>query len=323
MLHQLPTTTHKATPELLVIADLQAHSTVYGWLFAAEVSMRKATTGRMYLELKLRDSRGNEITARHFDLSRSEVHMPQEGKVVLIEGFVEMYRNALQMKLSRVETDETISADLFMVSTRCPIVQLEADFEHLIDKVDHAGLCELLRRCFTPEIMDKFRRWPAAVRHHGAVVGGLLEHTVNVTTIAELIAHLYPCNHDLVLVGALLHDIGKLEELEDTIGSGYTTTGRMVGHIILGMQYVQRQAESVATVDDGIRDDLLHIILAHHTKEFGSPVNPATIEALIVHQADLAEARLTGYLEHCQRTVGPDGWTSFSPSLGGQVRTPQ
>ncbi len=322
MLHQLPAKTHKASPELLLIADLQINSTVYGWLFAAEVSMRKAATGRMYLELKLRDSRGNEITARQFDLSRSEAQMPQEGKVVLIEGLVETYRNALQMKLSRVETDETIPTDLFIVSTRCPIVQLEADFEHLIDKVDHPGLRELLRHCFTPEIMENFRRWPAAMRHHGAVVGGLLEHTVNVTTIAELIAHLYPCNHDLVLAGALLHDIGKLEELEDTIGSGYTATGRMIGHIILGMQYVQRQTENVVEMDEEMRHDLLHIILAHHTKEFGSPVNPATIEALIVHQADLAEARLTGYLEHCQRTVGPDGWTSFSPTFGGQVRTP-
>jgi 3'-5' exoribonuclease len=284
--------------------------------------MRKATTGKMYLELKLRDQRGNEITARHFDPSRSEAQLPQEGKVVLLEGFVETYRNALQMKLSRVETDETVAADLFIVSTRCPIIQLEADFEHLIDKVDHPGLRELLRSCFTPEVMERFRRWPAAVRHHGAVVGGLLEHTVNVTTIAELTAHLYPCNHDLVLAGALLHDIGKLEELEDTIGSGYTAAGRMVGHIILGMQYVQRQAEGVSSVDEGMSEDLLHIILAHHTKEFGSPVNPVTIEALIVHQADLTEARLTGYLEHCQRAGGSNGWTTFSPSFGGQLRTP-
>lgn len=322
MLHQFPAKIHKGTPELLVIADLRANSTVYGWLLATEVSMRKATTGKMYLEVKLRDQRGNEITARHFDLSRPEVHMPQEGKVVLIEGLIEMYRNALQMKLSRIETDETMAADLFMVGTRCPIVQLEADFEHLIDKIDHEGLRELVQRCFPAAIMERFRRWPAAMRHHGAVVGGLLEHTVNVTTIAELIAHLYPCNHDMVLVGALLHDVGKLEELEDTIGSGYTPSGRMLGHIILGMQYVQKQAEGVAEVDTEMRNDLLHIILAHHTKEFGSPVNPATIEALIVHQADMAESRLTGYLEHCQRTVGPNGWTTFSPAFGGQVRTP-
>jgi 3'-5' exoribonuclease len=71
-----------------------------------------------------------------------------------------------------------------------------------------------------------------------------------------------------------------------------------------------------------MREDLLHIILAHHTKEFGSPVNPVTIEALIVHQADMTEARLTGYLEHCQRAGGSNGWTTFSPSFGGQLRTP-
>ena len=322
MLHQLPTRLPKATPELLIIADLKGNSSVYGWLFAAEVSTRKATTGKMYLELKLRDQRGNEITARHFDPPRSEAQMPQEGKVVLLEGIVETYRNALQMKLSRVETDETIPSDLFIVGTRCPIIQLEADFEHLIDKVDHPGLRELLRHCFTPQLMQRFRRWPAAVRHHGAVVGGLLEHTMNVTSIAELTAHLYPCNHDLVLAGALLHDIGKLEELEETIGAGYTAAGRMVGHIILGMQFVQRQAEGVSSVDEGMREDLLHIILAHHTKEFGSPVNPVTFEALIVHQADMTEARLTGYLEHCQRAGGSNGWTTFSPSFGGQLRTP-
>ncbi|TMC91837.1 MAG: HD domain-containing protein, partial [Chloroflexi bacterium] len=166
----------------------------------------------------------------------------------------------------------------------------------------------------------RFRRWPAAVRHHGAVVGGLLEHTVNVTTIAELTARLYPCDHDLVLAGALLHDIGKLEELEGQVGAGFTPHGRMVGHIVLGMYYVQEQAQQVAALEEGKMDDLLHIILAHHTKEYGSPVNPATIEALIVHQADLAEAHLTGFLEHCQKSCSSNGWTSFSPIYGGQLR---
>jgi 3'-5' exoribonuclease len=94
----------------------------------------------------------------------------------------------------------------------------------------------------------------------------------------------------------------------------------MVGHIVLGMYYVQEQAQQVAALEEGKMDDLLHIILAHHTKEYGSPVNPATIEALIVHQADLAEAHLTGFLEHCQKSCSSNGWTSFSPIYGGQLR---
>lgn len=309
-------------PELLVISELRVSATIFGWLFAAEVIQRKTNTGKLFLDLRLRDQRGSEIIARYFDPPRLTSLFPREGQVVLLEGAVEEYRNQVQIKLLRVQPDESIPASLFTQGTRCSIAQLEADFQHLIDKVDDLPTCQLLACCFTSEVMERFRRWPAAVRHHGAVVGGLLEHTVNVTTIAELTAHLYPCNHDLVLAGALLHDIGKLEELEEQIGGGFTVSGRMVGHIILGMQYVQKQAAQVPTLPLTRLDDLLHIILAHHTKEFGSPVNPATIEALIVHQADLAEAKLTGFLEHCQRSFGADGWTSFNALYGGQLRVP-
>src|SRR5439155_584076 len=108
---------------------------------------------------------------------RMETLTLQEGKVILVEGIVEEYRNQIQIKLIRAQADETISSDLFTLGTRCSIVQLEADFQHLIDKVDHPELSKLLHGCFPPEVMERFRRWPAAVRHHGAVIGGLLEHT--------------------------------------------------------------------------------------------------------------------------------------------------
>ena len=318
-------TAHKQqelVPELLVISELRVNTAIFGWLFATEVIQRKTNAGKLFLDLKLRDQRGSEILARYFDPPRQASLFPREGQVVLLEGMVEEYRNQIQVKVIRTQPDETISIDLFTQGTRCSVAQLEADFQHLIEKIDDADIRKLLLCCFTDEVMNRFRRWPAAVRHHGAVVGGLLEHTVNVATIAELIAHLYPCNHDMVVAGALLHDIGKLEELEEQIGGGFTVSGRMVGHIILGMQYVEKQATLLPSLEKAQLDDLLHIILAHHTKEYGSPVNPATIEALIVHQADLAEAQLTGFLEHCQRSFGADGWTSFNSLYGGQLRVP-
>ena len=322
MLYQASQKRQDIAPELLVINELRVNSTIFGWLFAAGVISRKTNTGKPFLDLRLRDQRGSEIIARYFDPPRMETLALQEGKVILVEGIVEEYRNQIQIKVIRAQTDETVSPDLFTLGTRCSIVQLEADFQRLIEKVDHPELTKLVHCCFSPEVMQRFRRWPAAVRHHGAVIGGLLEHTVNVTTIAELIAHLYPCNHDLVIAGALLHDIGKLDELEEQIGVGFTPSGRMVGHIVLGVQYVQEKARQVPELEKAMLDDLLHIILAHHTKELGSPVNPATIEALIVHQADLAEAHLTGFLEHCQRASGADGWTSYSAIYGGQLRVP-
>jgi 3'-5' exoribonuclease len=133
---------------------------------------------------------------------------------------------------------------------------------------------------------------------------------------------IYPCNPDLVIAGALLHDIGKLEELEEQVGLGFTSDGRMFGHIVRGMQHVQEQALNIGKLDDATRYDLLHIILAHHSKEFGSPVSPVSIEALIVHLADRTEASLTGFIEHCEHTTGPDGWSSYSAKYGGQLRMP-
>ncbi len=320
MLDQLIQTTK---PELLIINELQVNSTVRGWLFAVEVQTRTAKNGNSYLHLKLRDQRGSEITALLFDPPHIETLIPQGGKVLLLEGLVEEYRNQVQVKLVSAKTDESVSVDLFILSTRRPLGELEADFRQLIDKVEHPGLSELLHSCFTLEVMSRFHRWPAAVSHHGAVVGGLLEHTVNVTIIAEHLAKLYPCNQDLVLAGALLHDIGKLEELEEQIGAGFTPMGRMVGHIVLGMQHVQEHTQQIAKLDEAMSNDLLHIILAHHgTKEFGSPVCPATIEALIVHQSDTAEAKLTGFLDHCERNASADGWTAYNANFGGQVRLP-
>ena len=238
--------------------------------------------------------------------------MPQAGKVVLIKGLIEEYQNNIQIKLTHAELDETAPLDLFVISTRHNLDELEDQFWVLMNKVQHPGLQALLHECFTNDVIEQFRRWPAAVRHHGAVVGGLLEHTVNVSLITQFLTILYSCNHELALAGALLHDIGKLQELEEQPGRGFTPDGTMFGHIFLGTQYVEQHAKHVAEMDEATRLDLLHIILAHHgTKEFGSPVYPATIEALIVHLADMTEAKLTGFLDHCDRTSTPDGWSSL------------
>lgn len=323
MIDQLVQRGTTLTPEPLLISELQVRATIYGWLLAVEVQTRPAKNGKLFRQLKLRDQRGNEIKAYQFDLPRIETLSPQAGKVVLLEGVVEEYHNETQIKLMLAELDESTSPDLFVVGTRHRIELLDDQFHELMIKVCHPGLRTLLHDCFTVQVMERFRRWPAAVRHHGAVVGGLLEHTVNVTLIADRLTQLYASNQNLVLAGALLHDIGKLEELEEQVGVGFTPAGRMFGHIILGTQYVQEHARHVPELEEATCQDLLHIILAHHgTQEFGSPVCPATIEALIVHQADTTEAKLTGFLDHCDRTSNSEGWSSYSSAFGGHIRVP-
>jgi 3'-5' exoribonuclease len=323
MVDQLVHRSSALMPEPVLISELQVNAEVRGWLLAEEVLNRTAKNGKQYRQLKLRDQRGNEITARQFDLPHREINVPQAGKVVLIEGLIQEFQNNIQIKLTRVEPDETAPLELFIVGTRQNKDQLEDQFWKLMKKVQHPGLQTLLHDCFTTDVMEQFRRWPAAVRHHGAVVGGLLEHTVNVSLITESLAKLYACNYEIALAGALLHDIGKLQELEEQPGRGFTPAGNMFGHIILGVQYVQQHVMQITEMDEATRLDLLHIILAHHgTKEFGSPVYPATFEALLVHLADMAEAKLTGFLDHCDRTSTPDGWSSYYKDSGGPLRTP-
>jgi 3'-5' exoribonuclease len=299
-------------PESIIISDLVLNTEVGGWLFAEDVQNRTTKKGKQYRQLKLRDQRGNDITARHFDLPQNETNVPQAGKVVLIKGLIEEYQNSIQLKLTHAELDETAPLDAFIIRTRHNLDELEGQFWVLMNSVQHPGLQALLQASFSNEVIEQFRRWPAAVRHHGAVVGGLLEHTVNVSLITQFLTILYSCNQELALAGALLHDIGKLQELEEQPGKGFTPDGTMFGHIFLGTQYVQQHALHVIELDEATRLDLLHIILSHHgTKEFGSPVYPATIEALIVHLADMTEAKLTSFLDHCDRTSTPDGWSSY------------
>jgi 23S rRNA maturation-related 3'-5' exoribonuclease YhaM len=207
-------------PEPIIIRDLVVNTEVCGWLLAEEVQNRTAKNGKQYRQLKLRDLLGNTITARQFDLPQREIHVPQVSNVVLIKGLIEEYQNSMHIKLTRAELDETAPLDLFVMRTRHNIVELEDQFWDLINTVQHPGLQVLLHDCFTNDVIEQFRRWPAAVRHHGAVVGGLFEHTVHVSLITQFLAILYTCNHALAPAGARLHDIGKLQELEEQPGRG-------------------------------------------------------------------------------------------------------
>jgi 3'-5' exoribonuclease len=322
-MEKLTDSTQKDTPVPIKICDLAVNTEVRGWLLAEEVQMRTTKNGKLYRHLRLRDQQGNEILAIQFELPPGEINVPQVGKVVLIEGLAEEYQHKINIKLTKAMLDETAPLDAFLVKARHSIDELEMRFRNLLHTIQHPGLQAILYNCFTNDVLEQFRRWPAAVRHHGAVVGGLLEHTVHVSMITKFLANLYPCNVELALTGALLHDIGKLQELEEQPGKGFTPEGNMFGHIFLGTLYVQQHAEQVSELDEETLLDLLHIILAHlGTKEFGSPVYPATIEALIVHLADMVEAKLTGFLDHCDRTAVSDGWISYNKEFGGPLRLP-
>lgn len=189
----------------------------------------------------------------------------------------------------------------------------------LVAQVGRPPLRELLGEIFSGDRWERFVRNPAAKRFHHAYIGGLLEHTVDVAEAALAIAAISPAaDRDLVIAGALLHDIGKLEEISADIGFSYTDTGHLLGHITAGTLLVERAAAQVQYLSEADRKSLLHIILSHHgEREKGSPVRCATREAVIVHYADELNAVLQQFDETTDKD--PQGW-SFNKMLGNMIR---
>ena len=192
-------------------------------------------------------------------------------------------------------------------------------FLKLVAQISRPPLRELLGEIFSGSRWEQFIRNPAAKRFHHAYIGGLLEHSVDVAEMALAIAATLPAvDRDMIIAGALLHDIGKTEEISADIGFSYTENGHMVGHITAGALIIDAAARNVQFLSEAERKSLLHIVLSHHgSRDKGSPVACATREAVIVHYADELNAVLQQYVETGEKEGA--GW-SFNKMIGSMIR---
>ncbi len=192
-------------------------------------------------------------------------------------------------------------------------------FLKLVAGVSRPPLRELLGEIFSGSRWERFIRNPAAKRFHHAYIGGLLEHSVDVAEMALAVAATVPgVDRDMVIAGALLHDIGKTEEISADIGFSYTETGHLLGHITAGALIVEAAARQVQFLSEAERKSLLHIVLSHHgSRDKGSPVGCATREAVIVHYADEVNAVLQQFVETGEKEGA--GW-NFNKMMGSMIR---
>ena len=173
-------------------------------------------------------------------------------------------------------------------------------------------------------LAERFAIAPAARGMHHAYVGGLLEHTLSMAAVARLLAGHYPyVNLNLLLAGVLFHDLGKADSYSLDEGFGHSDDGRLVGHILRGALLIERAAAEL-DFPAGELQHLLHLIAAHHgTLEWGSPVVPRTLEAVLLHQIDLLDSRIAGYLDHVRNDAGGGAWTTKrSEMFGTELRRP-
>ncbi|MCU0859354.1 MAG: HD domain-containing protein [Thermoplasmata archaeon] len=181
----------------------------------------------------------------------------------------------------------------------------------IMDRVEEPHMRRLLDEFFKdPDFRDAFVRCPASIQLHSAAFGGLLHHTVNVAEMCLKVIQLHPrLDSDLVITGALLHDIGKVRNFEVTTSINATTEGNLIGHILLGDEELTSRIRRIEGFPEDVAQKLRHILLAHHGKrEWGSPVEPMMPEALAVHEADDLDAKLDYMVAKRRDAVTEDDW---------------
>jgi 3'-5' exoribonuclease len=301
------------------IKDLRAGTDLDECYAVRAADVRQRRGGGPYLAVSLGDRTG-EVTAlvwQNVDRLRDVL---EPGNVVAIQGQVQRYHQQLQVVVRQAEVLalESVDQELFVRSSSVDPELLWGRLTTLIEEIEDPHIRQLLFRIFSdPEVERLFREAPAARSMHHAFRSGLLEHTVSVTTIARSLAGHYLLNADLVVAGALLHDLGKIWELEIGASIEYTDDGRLVGHIPMETIFVEKKIGELEAFPAEIRRQLLHILLSHHGEYgFGSPRRPKTPEALLVHMTDNMDSKMAGMLEAITAEGSDDeAWTPYSRIL--------
>jgi 3'-5' exoribonuclease len=281
------------------ISALRAGQRIAG-LFACTRKDRLMTrSGSPYLALELRDKSGT-VTARAFQKADVLASQFERGDICRVVGQVERFRDELVLEVSeiaRVDPSELGDPTRFLPSAYRDLDELDGFLEHLAGEVYDRGYQALLERLLTDsELRAAWRLAPCSRAGHHAYLGGLLEHTVAVATLAHETCQLHPrLNSDLLLTAAITHDLGRTREFTYGAEIALTDEGRLLGHLVIGERLL---SERSAGLDDQRRLALLHCVLCHHGASSAPGGKFASAEALALYRLNALDASVKGALEH-------------------------
>ena len=310
----------------IAIRDLEDGQRVRGVYAVRGRELRRKKNGEPWLRMTVGDASGT-AEAVCWDDAEVRYALCTSGTPIHVSGvFENSERWGAKIKVTelRAAEDGEFEIDDLAIGSEVSAERLEADLRALLDTVQNLELRELLDRFFAPgsEQWGRFRDAPAAKTYHQAYRHGLLEHTLSVAQAVSAAANFFPgVDREIAVTGALFHDIGKLIAYnDDPLAIDLTDLGRLQGEIPLGYYLVRRTIESIEGFDPDLAQCVLHIILSHHgSLEHGSPVVPATREAVLVHMIDNLGGRL-GSFDRLERQL-PEGesWSGFDRALSGSA----
>ena len=290
-----------------------------------EVKLTK--TNKEYLNLELRDKSAS-VPAKVWDNVENIKNKIKEGDLVKVAGVMEEFNSQPQIKMVKIhpvkEEDNVTHADFLPVSKR-DFNEMKKEFENRVSKISNSFLNQIVKNIFTESNFAKYSKAPAGKAWHHSYVHGLLEHTLEIIKICDLMCDIHhELNRDLLISGAMLHDFGKTEELQFDSTFDYTDKGKLLGHIVIAALEIEKAALKIPNFPDDLKNQLIHLVLSHQGKlEYASPVEPKTLEAIVLYHADELSAKTNAYKSAIQNDEQTGGsWTRYLPLAGTSLFIP-
>jgi len=299
----------------IYVKDIKAGDRVSDTFLVLDKNMAFSQKGAPYLSLRLRDRTG-DIEGRVWDRAVELDRLFKKGDVVLIQSRAASYKNLIQLSIVDIRKAEEEGMDIreYVPSSQYDLEEMFQSVMAYIEEIANPHLKKLLESFFDdPSIVEGFKQAPAAKGFHHVYIGGLLEHTLSVLRLLDSVAgHYRMLNRDILIAGGILHDIGKIREFSYKPLIEYSDTGRLIGHIVLGVEMLDARIARMDEFPEQLAMELRHIILSHHgILEYGSPKRPKTLEALVIHYIDDMDAKVNAFQGFIESADDESDWTPF------------
>ena len=299
----------------------QENKIVTSSFVVASKQVKAKKNGEPYLALILAD-RSGQIEAKMWDNVEEFIAIFEQDDFLKVKGLINKYKNRFQLtihKLRRMDEGDIDFTD-YLPKTTKDIGELWRTLTEFVATFENTHLKALVESFMADaEIAERYRNAPAAKTLHHAYIGGLLDHVVSLFRSCDTMSQNYPqINRDLLLTGAFLHDIGKIQELSYNRAFSYTTRGQLLGHMIIELEMLQAKLAKLPDFPAELKTLLEHLIISHHGQyDFGSPKLPMFPEALMLHYLDDLDSKMEAMRAHFEREAMLEGpWTSYNASLG-------
>ncbi len=301
------------------VSDLTPDTAITSFFLVCEKELRSTREGKSFLRLELGDRSGS-IEARVWEGAEQIAGTFDRDDIVKVQARVESYRSKTQLAVDKVRRASAGEVDLadYFPHTKEDVEKLYLRLREHASAVRNPWLARLLASVVEdPAIVPRLKRAPAAKMMHHAFLGGLLENMISLCDLCRLVAGHYPeLDFDLLMSGAILHDVGKLDELSYERSFNYTVEGQLLGHIILELELVTKKMDAIEGFPVDLKTLVKHLLISHHGRyEFGSPKLPMFPEALVLHYLDDLDSKVAAARAVLASEAGENGFTAYSGAL--------